>query len=388
MTKQEKQKLFIGIGVGLTVGIGTGYLIGAKTTKRKAREEIKRVRRNAYMKGIEEATEEAKKFIDDNVIVVDSSNSEEIQKAVEAHFNALSDGVTRSQLYSAEAVNGAFLGQTEAFCEDKSGSSEEKATDDNIYAEKEEKNAQNNSSQYDLPDELNFIGVSYDGTNIIFANGDEPPLTYPKWLFLNNNGEMRDVINIREDLKRYDHTIRNLCVVWNRLGWGTYVMDLDGANEDEDISSYDVNIDDTTLGEEPMEKTIARQKYLDEIDRYQAHPEEAPHFISRQDFEEEAYLDQRYFDYYEVDNVFVESNDTDKPVDAYSLFGTTNGQELFDRKNSYLEDIDHGLSTPDDDPDIVHLKNFKMNSVMEVTRWHKSYESVRDGSAYIHGSPD
>ena len=378
MTKQEKQKLFIGIGVGLTVGIGTGYLIGAKTTKRKAREEIKRVRRNAYMKGIEEATEEAKKFIDDNVIVVDSSNSEEIQKAVEAHFNALNDGSIPSPSDSTEAVNGAFLGQTEAFCEDKSGSAEEKATDDNIYAEKTPAGA---SQSYDLPDELNFIGVSYDGHNIIFANGDEPPLSYPKWLFLDNNGNMRDVTNIREDLKRYDHTIRNLCVVWNRLGWGTYVMDLDGVSEDEDISDYDVNIDDTTLGEEPMEKTMERQKYLDEIDRYQAHPEEAPHIISRQDFEEEAYLDQRNFDYYEVDNVFVESNDIDTPVDAMTLFGTNNGQELFARKP---------IPGPDerDDPDIVYLKNFKMNSVMEVTRWHKSYESVRDGSAYIHGSPD
>ena len=170
-------------------------------------------------------------------------------------------------------------------------------------------------------------------------------------------------------------------LVWNRLGLGNYVLDLDGISEDEDIDKYDVSIDDAVLGDEPMEQTVERQRYLDEIDRYQAHPEEAPRIISRQDFEEENYLDQRYFDYYEVDNVFVESNDVDTPVDAVSLFGTNDGKELFAHKP--IPGPDEG-----DDPDIVHVKNFKMNSVMEVTRWHKSYASVRDGSAYIHGNSD
>ena len=37
----------------------------------------------------------------------------------------------------------------------------------------------------------------------------------------------------------------------------------------------------------------------------------------------------------------------------------------------------------DDDPDTVYVKNFRMNCVMEVTRLHKSYESVKNGGAYI-----
>lgn len=388
MTKQEKQKLWIGIGIGATVGIGTGFVIGHQTAKRKARRDIKKLRHQAYLKGLDDATEEAKKVIDDltnNVVLVDSTDPEVIKKAVEDHFNAQSDGAIEESSDSADAPNGAFLWQTEASEEDNTASAKQKAEND-------DKTAQNSSShvypddiyaektpviQYDLPDELNFIGVGYDGTNITFANGDQPPLSYPKWLFLNNNGDMRDVTSIREDLKRYDHTIRNLCVVWNRLGWGTYVMDLDSIAEDEDIASYDVDIDDTTLGDEPMEKTLERQKYLDEIDRYIAHPEEAPQIISRDEFQEEAYLDQRLFDYYEVDNVFVESNDVNKPVDAVTLFGTNNGQELFDRK-----------ADSDDDPDVVYVKNFKMNSVMEITRWHKSYASIVDGSAYIHDTPN
>ncbi len=368
MTKQEKKQLWIGIGIGVSAGVVGGFFIGNTVTKRRTRKELKKVREAAYIKGARDAEEEAKLVIDElknNTIMVNSTDDPaEIKKAINAHFGASDAQMTQDSSDGSEAVNGAFLGQTEAST----------GHDDDIYVEKVKKDV------YELPEDMNFIGITASKEHITFANGDEPPITYPKWLFLNNDGSMRDVLDIRKDLKLYDHSIRNLCVVWNKLGWGTYIAELDGSVQNENIDSYNLDIDDDTLGDEPMEKTIERQRYLDEIDRYQAHPEEAPRIISRQDFEEDNYLEKRYIDYYDKDNVFVESNDVDTPIDdPFSLTGVVNGQDLFAHKNRYDDDSD---------PDIVHVKNFAMNSVFEITRWHKSYASIRDGSAYINGSTD
>lgn len=137
---------------------------------------------------------------------------------------------------------------------------------------------------------------------------------------------------------------------------------------DEDIDEYDLSIDDVEVD---PERETERSKYLDLIDRYQAHPEEAPTKISRDDFQNECYLEKEWVTYYQKDNVFAyDIHDDEKIDDPFELFGCVNGNDLFSE-------------TDEDDPDCVHIRNMKEGTVYEITRMPKAWSSLSDGGIYF-----
>jgi len=407
MTKNEKKMLFIGIGSGVAVGLTGGYFIGRSVMKKKAREEIKRVRRSGYMQGVAQMEKERKNAYNQGIMDAQkeaeavfnefkqelANNPEALQKEFEGYISAVKDGMTTGTANVAEAEKTALEGQTEASEGQKSGSDEK---DD----EEEDPDRQQKDSEDNIPDEMNFIGVSREGDEFVFEAAAGKKLRYPVRLFLDRHGEF-DTFFVRRKLKEYTkHDAAQLSVIWNRLGWGAYIPDPNDFRVEEneefcmsedEINNLELPIPDAsngifddedmkTLGDEPEIKTMERERYLDEIQRYQEHPEEGPRIISRQEFEDDAYLDKRYFDYFALDNVFVEMTDSSQEVDPFELFGVVNGNELFDKRGTVDGD--------DTDPDIVHVKNFKMNSVIEVTRYNKTYQDLLDGSAFINGDSD
>ena len=341
----NKKDLWIGIGIGTAVGLTTGYFVGSATTKMKAEKEIKRVRRNAYLKGQSDAEAEAKQVIDnltDNVVFVDSTdNAEEIKKKISDHFRKQEE----EEKAQEEAANQV----------------EDEAKTDEAYAEK--------PGEEDKPP----MPFTIAGNNVIFYGKAGTEIRYPKHVIVDKANHLLSDLEIRENLKSIEPDIQKLKVIWNTMGWGTFLPDPD----DPDTWGQNLNIDDDDqgLGDEPEEKTLERQRYLDIVEKYIAHPEEAPQIIDRQDFEDECYLEKLYFDYYDVDNKFVENTDMNSPVDGFTMFGFVNGNDLFEARRA----------GDNDDPDIIYVRNFKMNCVMEVTRYHRAYSEIVDGSAYVHG---
>ena len=341
----NKRDFWIGIGVGAGVGLAGGFIIGNQVQKRKARREFKRVRREAYIRGADDAGAEAMRLQEEldalkaAVVIVDPGDDEEtIKKKIEDHYEKLE----KAEEPAAEDVKEEPKQMTEPVKSDDS------------YAEK-----------VDIPQVRYPFTVS--GNNVIFYGAAGTEFRYPKYLVMNKRGELLDEVEMRSNIENYEPDTRKLMVIWHTMGWGLYMPDEDHTVFDDENKEY---------GDEPEEKTREREKYLDEVERYISHPEEGPRVISNEDFNDENYLDKLYFDYFDVDNVFIENSDTGEPVDAVELFGTNDGQELFRHKV---------ITDDDSDPDIIYLKNFGRNCVMEITRFHKSYASVRDGSAYVNG---
>lgn len=365
MTKDEKNKLLIGIGIGVAVGgsVGctVGYLIGRNRTEKRIRKNMKDNLRRAhdrgyedgYDEGAEQATIEAQRWIDKNIVRVDASNPEEAQKALESYFKASEQSTTTDPSSSAEAVKSPLEGQIEA---------SEKHISDNQETEEE--------LAHLMLDQENRVVVVWHGEAIA---------TYPRELFFYDNGETYGESQIRARLVEYEKNPKVLKRVWQAFGWGDYFPDPTlGCPTPEEIDNWDLEIDEK-LGGEPEERTIARERYLDEVERYKENPESGPRIISRQEFYDECYLDKIYVDYYDEDNKFIENTDVDTPLDAYEYFGVSNGNELFGKM------ITDSIDDSDNDPDIVYIKNFKMNIVAEITRYHRSYASIVDGSAYLDG---
>ena len=359
----NKKSLWIGIGIGAGVGLTGGFIIGNQVTKRAARKDIKRLRHQAYIRGVEETRAE----YEANVVFVDAMDPNALQKVQDAVDKAKvqNEGGSEAQEVTEE--------------DNEQDIPEDKPTPDARAPEKEETDdVFANDSVYGVPTDKIAPGLTISGNYAVIEGAAGTKIYYPKRLFVDGNGDLMDATIIRKNVKEYETDIQKLRVIWNALGWGTYIPDLDDNLANGNAWDEDLDIDDLSLGDEPEEKTIERQRYLDEVDRYIAHPEEAPRLISRQEFEEECYLERLYFDYYDVDNKFIENTDMNREVDAVTLFGVSDGKELFNRQRPGEEDDGY-------DPDIVHVKNFAENCVMEVTRWHKSYSSVVDGSAYLNG---
>ena len=136
------------------------------------------------------------------------------------------------------------------------------------------------------------------------------------------------------------------------------------------------------MGDEPEEKTIERERYMDKVERYKNAPSTGqPNIVTKRHFDEDNFLDHIYVNYYDVDNVFTDSTDLDSEIDATRLFGVANGRELFDWKAAHINDYEDD----DKDPDIVYVESFADNSIAEITRYHVSYESVKNGGAYFDG---
>ena len=336
----NKKDFWIGIGVGATVGIAGGFVIGNQVTKKHARRDMKRIRHSAYLRGVEDAKKEAEQVIDElteNVVFVDQgATAEDIQKAIDEKMG--SAGTLETKEDDPEP--------------------EDKYTDDSVYGISDAKPQ----------------GLSVEGNYAVITGVAGTKIFYPKKLFFDPLGELLSALDIRKNLKEYEADVAKLRFIWNLMGWGTYIPDPDdiGAQGDDDDGEDFLNADLSYLGDEPMEKTIERERWMDEIDRYKAHPEEAPRIVSKDEFDDEAYLEKTYVDYYDVDNVFSENTDMDRTLDPYTYFGVSDGKELFSHAS-------------EDDPDIVHVKNFKMNCIMEVTRFHKAYAGLKDGSAYVNG---
>ena len=355
----DKKSFWIGLGVGVVAGGIGGFVAGNQITKKHAQRDIADRCKQAYIRGKREAEADC--------IVVDAPTPECIQKAIDAHF-ATSDGGTKEESSdSAEAAEGPLEGQIEASERQKTAKSEEKAISEVKAASS---------------DVISATTYRIHGDYIIFMGAAGTELYYPKSLLYDGNNVLYDEMQARQHILEYESDVAKLRMIWNALGWGLYIPARDGLPRMEDVDDWETPIG---LESEPEEATEARRKYVELLEKYKNDPNAArPTFISEDEFKEEAYLDQEYYDYYPVDNVFVKNDDINTPVDGFNLFGTDNGQELFERKADLLADSDHGMSTLNGDPDIVHMRNFKMNIVAEITRYPgKSYAGLRDGSAYV-----
>ena len=371
----KTKNIWLGIGIGVTAGctIGSivGYSVGVKKERKRSRDEIRRARRRAY----DEAIEESKKWIAENVLIIEDDSPEAFQKAIEERSKALNE--EKCEKTSNEASSEALSEDIQTTSNGQKSSEIEILTDD-IYAEKTP--AKETTTEEVPPDDKDIPKyIEREGMIEFTCNGKRIG-SYPKDLFYDENGYSLGEVQTREKIRNYEHDLGKLRKIWQAMGWGEYYPDYDAAPSAEEINNWDVEIEDFSgekLGDEPYEKTIAREKYLDELERYTAKPESAPHIISQREFDEECYLDKTYVNYYDVDNVFLDSTDVDSPVDAFRLFGVVNGNDLFGKYDDEDEE--------QHDPDIVWVKNFHENVVAEVTRYHKSSTGITDGSAYLNG---
>ena len=394
MTNDARNKLLIGIGCGVAVGFGTGYVVCNSVTKREQkrrderhRRQLDEARRRAYSEGHEDGKREGFNRATDGDIIQKAyeegsrdgfkAGYEQKTAEIEKYCVVYDDNDT------IETIREKLKQKEETYLADQN-------TDENVSENVEEsapireQTKEQNVTDPTAPDAIK-IGLAYYDTEdhrVVFTGSGGTKIAYPANLFVGSDGSVLDSMDIRTNIRKHEHNRARLNLIWSQMGWGAYIPDLDDypadmSPTDADIDNLDViqdlDDDDRLLGDEPEEKTKEREKYLDEVERYIAHPEEAPRIISRQEFDEEAYLDQLYFDYYDVDNKFVESTDLDNEIGSYDYFGVTNGNALFAAK----------AGIDDDDPDIVHVKNFKMNCVIEVTRYHRAYESIKDGGAYV-----
>ena len=335
----NKWALFgLGGALGFACGTGVGIALGKREALRRAKETLKTVRREAHQEGwnegFEQASAEAQAWIDENILVVDGETPEEI------------------------AQNTAKM------------MAEKQEAEEQQHAEKAEKNKNNSGDKAIASDARETKAINTSATS------EAKPVTervYDDREYNQAKVEklyMQDGLNVK-DIARItgypENVVRYFTKDLVRPGF---------AETDEDIDNYDLSIDeDDEDGEEAREMTEARERYLDEVDRYLGDPTQGPCYISRQEFEDEAYLEKVYVDYFEKDNVFVSNDDAGQEMDdPVTDFGTADGKELF-------------AGNPNrEDPDIVMMKNFKQNAVYEITRYHEAYASLRDGSAFVSGS--
>jgi len=426
MDNQNQQKkpfnksLWVGIGIGFAAGgliCGTtSYCVSKKVQRKRYSERVNKERRRAYMdgnqvgydkgyseaisdaknkgdkvieaaynRGVEDTLAETQKWMDENLIQVDSNDPEAIQKAIEAQKIA-------SEKASKEENDEKVPEETS-----------QAIRNDDIYAEsgsipvkKEDKISDRIISDAEVEDIFRNVQspMEFSGRKYLIQTSDGQTLEYPIEIFCGKDGFL-GTTQARENLREYEKNPQKIKLVWAALGWGDYYPEYDdGIPPAEIVNNYDLNIEDETNPkgvtyedvkqmmedaedeEEPIEQKIERERYLDEVDRYRAHPEEGPRIISRQEFEEESRLEQIRIDYYDVDNVFLQPDSNDKELeDPIKDLGVTDGKELFEKRT-----LDE-----DEDPEVVYIKNFGQNFVAEVTRYHKSSKGLIDGSAYING---
>ena len=361
VTKQRITYAAIGAGVGVAVTGTTAYIIAHKKLKRakKQLEEARKAQHRAYIDGIEEATEEAQRWIDEHVLRIDADDPESAQKAIDKAFSEAAATPTETQSESSspspEISPSSEPQQKTPVC--KSETSDGKSTiqnADDIYEEK--------SKEVIADDE---IGFRFHGKLI----------TYPRKLFFDDDGVEYGETRVRENLRQYETDIGRLKEIWLALGFGEYCPEEDA---DVDLEDWDLNIE----GDEPEIKSKERERYLEQVKRYNNNPNEGPRIVSKKEFDEECYLSKANITYYAGDNVFVDSTDMDNPIDPVLLLGVSDGNYLYSNKPQFDPDED------DNDPDIVYVRNFKMNTIAEVTRDKRTYASVADGSVYLDGETD
>lgn len=258
----------VGGAVGLGLGGLGGYFAARKALLKKTKEDCKKAYKKGYDKGTDDATKEAQEWFDENIVVVDSDKSEDIQKAIAEHAK-----IEKNSVY---------------------------------------------------------------GTTTVEVTEDP--------------GKAAEMLT-----EAYDNAVEE---------------------STRDMDDWDLSID----GEDAELRSEERARYLDLIDQYQGHPEEAPMHISRKDFEEECYLEKDWVTYYAGDNVFASDQDADNEMDGFANFGVVNGNDLFATR--YIDDEGN------DDPNIVYIRNFGKNTVYEVTRTAGSWKALKSGEAFLDGRAD
>lgn len=352
----NKKDFWIGIGVGTTVGLTGGFIIGNQVTKKAARRDIAKRERDAYIAGKQEGKAEA----EEGVIFVDANDPKAIEKAVNEAF-------AKEPEKPAKNIDSKPISEANRQNMTKKDSSEPlSANPEAVYEAK----------STDIPIKDKRFRV--EGNHVIFIGAAGTELFYPKSLIMDDHNNLYAETKIRENFRAYENDLPKLMVLWNAMGWGTYIPAVDGpygdqmAVTDEDIDNMDLRIDD----DEPEEKTEERRKYLELLDKYRNDPLYTPEIISKKEFDDENYLEKSNFDYYDVDKAFIESSDVSREVSPGELFGILDGDKLFARK----------IITEDDpDPDIVYVRNIKLNFVAEITRYHKAYSDLKDGTAFVNG---
>lgn len=331
--------------------------------------------KKAYDQGVADAMAESEKWIAEHMIIVDADDPDGAKKTIDEQISKIAAENLENSEKKPDSVGnleengkGSAGGEVKGF--EVTASLAEKA----VFAGRDAEFGRKMT-----PEETE--------DDLIFAVGPEgEKLKYPKALFFNRNGEPLSEIMQRENVRNYERDPGRLRKLWMALGWGAYIPDPEGLPEDEDINNWDLNIDDDEgkmLGDEPEERTRQREVYMNELRKYSMNPAAGePRIITRREYEEECHLEKITVDYYAGDNTFVENEDFNHPIDAVTLFGVSNGNDLFAAKPPFTEEENGGP----DDPDIVYVKNFAMNTVAEITRDKRSFESVRDGSAYFESA--
>ena len=351
-SKGPNKWLLMALGgvVGLAGGVGVGYSIGKREALRRAKETLKTVRREAHQEGwnegYEQASAAAQEWIDENILVVPGETTEEIAENTVKMVNEKKEAEAEKEREKEEAKANSDQKGIASDCR-------EKASSDTIPSSSASSSEPRKNT---IPEsQIRKLQSEYlDDTETIKKAKIER--LYSQGL---SNFDIARITGYPESAVRY--FTKDMV----RPGF---------AASDEDIDNYDLSIDDDG-SEEAREMTEARERYLDEVDRYLGNPDEGPHYISQKEFEEEVYLEKVYVDYFEKDKVFVSNDDAGMEMDdPVTDFGTADGDELF-------------ANNPNrEDPDIVTMRNFKMNAVYEITRFHEAYTGVRDGSAFVNGS--
>lgn len=301
------------------------------------------------------------------------------------HISAVADDIKKleadrderiKKLHEAEemarqrAKELADMKQVDSFLDGSSDELFEKpATTDQAEIQSAEAVAQCNS----VGDDLEFMLKSGDIIKV------------PRNLLFDDYGQSYGPGVVRQNIREYfGRDVRSINRLWKALGFGEYVgeeLDLGRISPDE-LSIDNIEVDDDS-SEEAYQKSIERERYLDKVDKYREHLGEGPRIISRREFNEESYLTKEYIDYYAGDNVFVSNENMDKPMDdPFEMFGVVNGEDLFKNRKKFSEEED------DNDPDIVHIENFKHSAVFEITRSDRSYSELKDGRIYFDGNSD
>ncbi len=386
----NKKNLWIGIGIGAGVGgaIGTGLAcyFTRKSMYKKYNRELPSIRRKEYSRGYNDCFEDEKnkddtvisdafsegfdagfrnademnkKWIEENMIIIENpEDPESTQKAINDHIKAKEVTEDISKAASEAVIQGIENSVSEQFSND-----DPSKTPNRDFLGDFRGKIVKDMVQLELP----------DGETVL----------YPRYLFFDKYGEAYPEVTIRSKLRDFEQDIKRLKKLWIALGYGEYNY----VDSDEDINNWDLSISEdadlSELGDEPEIKSKEREEYMEQIKRYRDNPEIGPEIVSRKVYEDDNYLDHITVDYYDVDNVFVDNQEITKPIDAVTLFGVANGQELFgENKKIFPEDED------DNDPEIVYIRNIKMHTIAEITRSHMSYASIKDGSAYLDGSTD
>ena len=371
----------IGIGVGCTAGTIVSYSVAKKHVKKKmvseCDERVRKARKSSYDKAVAEAKEwidNYRKEIESNMITVDTSDPEGARKVLDTFIEAKNSSV-REEISEENDEND----QKEP---EKPLESEKIESYSDIPGVLDAKEPENNTENASGLSNTNRLTLTQSGMVKIALDALGHWVEYPQELFYDERGYMMGETRIRANLIDFEKNHETLKKVWKAMNWGEYYPN--GIVEDitdEELYNMDVEID-KNLGSEPEEKTIERQIYMDKVDNYRDNPVNNPKIVSRRRFEEDCFLEHEYIDYYDVDNKFVNSTDITKEIDAVTMFGVSDGKELFKYKMKHPFDPDDD----DNDPAIVHVENMFFNAIYEITRYHKSWEGVKDGSAYFTDS--